>query len=451
MRFLYLLALCLSLVSDSFSQPVASIIDSIPNPRKTNGSWIYQEVDMLQDRYADINGFLDSLERETSAEVAVVVLASIGDNAVEDFATTLFNKWGIGKKEKNNGVLILHVLDQRKIRIEVGYDLEGALPDLICKRIIDEITVPYFKENNFPDGHYWMAKAVESYIREKPIADFASFAKDPVNARSVTLEEKNASGTGYVYELPANFELIVSLGLLSVVLLIVLVNGLFFFIGIWQKDPFKQYLFVKKREKYMARMIGPPLIGLGLYLFYTSWPFTAFGAFFVGFVSWRFFPWNIVLKKKNLDTLRLQSRVCSKCSGKMQMLKENQEDQYLTDVMQAQEKIGLIAYDVWACSCGNTRIDNYDSGVRARNCPKCKKPTYACVESQTLEAATSSSSGREKHCTNVGIVLTKMKSLSLFLLIPIVLLIRVVVLLILEAAQVEEEERVEVIEIGRLI
>jgi len=68
------------------------------------------------------------------------------------YGTALFNEWGIGKKDKDNGVLLLVAKDQKKIRIEVGYGLDGALTDAISSRIIREKIIPAFNAGNYSQG-----------------------------------------------------------------------------------------------------------------------------------------------------------------------------------------------------------------------------------------------------------------------------------------------------------
>lgn len=99
-----------------------------------------------------INLIIDELERKTSAEIAVVTLDSLEDENIEDFANRLFEKWGIGKKGKNNGVLILVAFKEKKIRIETGYGIEGIIPDAKAGRIIREIMAPLFREGKFGEG-----------------------------------------------------------------------------------------------------------------------------------------------------------------------------------------------------------------------------------------------------------------------------------------------------------
>ena len=89
-----------------------------------------------------INVILDSLQKQTGAEVAVVVLNSIGQSEIKPFATDLLKLWGIGKAKKDNGLLMLFVLDQKKVTFETGYGLEGILPYAICKRIQIQNMIP---------------------------------------------------------------------------------------------------------------------------------------------------------------------------------------------------------------------------------------------------------------------------------------------------------------------
>ena len=91
-------------------------------------------------------------EKCNGAEIAVVTIQSISPVSIEEYAVRLFEKWGIGKKGADNGVLVLLAINERKARIEVGYGLEGALPDGKCGEIIREQMSPYFKDGDFGTG-----------------------------------------------------------------------------------------------------------------------------------------------------------------------------------------------------------------------------------------------------------------------------------------------------------
>jgi len=95
---------------------------------------------------------LINFEKETSNQIVIVTFKSLEDESLEDFSIKLAQKWKIGTKEHDNGVIILIFKKEHKIRIEVGYGLEGILPDALCDRIIRHEIVPYFKTGNFSQG-----------------------------------------------------------------------------------------------------------------------------------------------------------------------------------------------------------------------------------------------------------------------------------------------------------
>ncbi len=97
---------------------------------------------------------LNQVEKQSGIEMAIVTVPSIGDYSIEEAAVELFQKWGIGKKGKDNGLLFITAIQERKVRIEVGYGLEEAIPDSLAGRLLDNYTIPYFRQNNFDQGIY---------------------------------------------------------------------------------------------------------------------------------------------------------------------------------------------------------------------------------------------------------------------------------------------------------
>ena len=95
---------------------------------------------------------LVALDDSTSNQIAVVLIKTLGDYAVEDYAVKLFREWGIGNKKTNNGILIIAAIDDRKVWIEVGYGLEGAIPDVTASSIYRNELVPEFKQQNYYRG-----------------------------------------------------------------------------------------------------------------------------------------------------------------------------------------------------------------------------------------------------------------------------------------------------------
>lgn len=92
------------------------------------------------------------LDNKTTAQVAVITLKSLEGQPIEDYALAVLRQWGIGSKDKNNGVLIVVATEDRRSRIEVGYGLEGVLPDGLTGRIQDQYMLPYFRQGDYSKG-----------------------------------------------------------------------------------------------------------------------------------------------------------------------------------------------------------------------------------------------------------------------------------------------------------
>ena len=91
----------------------------------------------------------EALEKESGAQIVVVTLESLSNYDLDQYAVQLFRQWGIGDAKKNNGVLIILSYTERDVRIEVGYGLEGAIPDSVAGRILDESMLPSLKDGNY--------------------------------------------------------------------------------------------------------------------------------------------------------------------------------------------------------------------------------------------------------------------------------------------------------------
>ena len=112
----------------------------------------------------DLEKDLSDFEKETTAEISVVTIESLGDETIESYAVRLFEQWGIGKKKEDNGVLLLISRDDRKMRIEVGYGLEPVITDGRAGRIIREKMRPSFKEANYEEGVRLAVAQLKEYV-----------------------------------------------------------------------------------------------------------------------------------------------------------------------------------------------------------------------------------------------------------------------------------------------
>lgn len=131
----------------------AEPLASIPNPRAKDGTWVTDMPGALRaETVARLNQTIGEFERTRGVEVAVVVIQSLDGSSIEEAATNLFKLWGIGKKDRDNGLLFLWATGDRKVRVEVGYGLEGILPDGKVGAILDAYVIPQFKSGDFDAG-----------------------------------------------------------------------------------------------------------------------------------------------------------------------------------------------------------------------------------------------------------------------------------------------------------
>lgn len=104
------------------------------------------------DTAARIEEKLRAVEEETGAQVAVLTVESLEDEVLEDYSLLVAETWGLGRAGEDDGVLLLVARDDRKLRIEVGYGLEGALTDAEAGRIVRNVIVPQFKAGQYAEG-----------------------------------------------------------------------------------------------------------------------------------------------------------------------------------------------------------------------------------------------------------------------------------------------------------
>lgn len=117
---------------------------------------------------AELEQRLTALERDTSDQLVVVTVRSLEGYDIADYGTQLGRHWRIGQEGGDNGVLLIVALEERKIRIEVGYGLEGILTDALSALIIHEQITPAFKEGGFERGIEQGVLAIEEQLRLDP-------------------------------------------------------------------------------------------------------------------------------------------------------------------------------------------------------------------------------------------------------------------------------------------
>lgn len=133
----------------------------------------------------ELESKLSQFEKESTVEIAVVTVEDFSGTTIEDYAVKLFEDWKIGKSDKDNGLLILVSSAQRSARIEVGYGLEGTIPDSLAGRVQDIYMIPEFKNGNYDKGILDSVDALIGVIKEDPSV-VSSLSNDSSNTTEVS-------------------------------------------------------------------------------------------------------------------------------------------------------------------------------------------------------------------------------------------------------------------------
>jgi len=121
-------------------------------PERPEGRITDRTRTLTRDQIAALERKLAAFERETTNQIAVLLIPSLEGDSLEDYSIRLAEKWKIGQQGRNNGVILLIVKNDRKLRLEVGYGLEGALPDALAGTIIRNEISPRFRDGQFYQG-----------------------------------------------------------------------------------------------------------------------------------------------------------------------------------------------------------------------------------------------------------------------------------------------------------
>lgn len=119
---------------------------------------------LTPDQQADIEKTLSDYQRATSNEIAILMTDSLRGEPIDDVGVQVGRAWKVGTAEHNNGILILAALQDREITMQVGYGLEGAVPDLVAKGVIGEVITPFFKKSQYYEGLKAGIDALEKHI-----------------------------------------------------------------------------------------------------------------------------------------------------------------------------------------------------------------------------------------------------------------------------------------------
>lgn len=180
-----LLATALLLPAALGAQQDTTRLRWVPNPQTTYGSSVSDPAKHLRpETVARIDSIASALKRETTAEIAVVVIDSLDNLDPSSAAFTLHRRWGVGERARDNGMVLLWSPKLRQIHVSVGYGLEGVIPDAIAGRVQDSVMIPPFRRGEFDAGMIAGVSALAAAARGETYSGRPAESKDS-KARSV--------------------------------------------------------------------------------------------------------------------------------------------------------------------------------------------------------------------------------------------------------------------------
>ncbi len=332
----------------------AYTVETLPNPKAGGGRGYVSNPDGIlgESDVNQLNTIIAALEDSATAQVAVAIVNSIGEENPKDFAYRLFRHWKVGQAGRDNGLLILSVIDQRRTEFETGYGLEAVLPDAICYRIGMQELAPYFREEAYGQGLLATLERIRATL------------EDPDVVAEIRSEGRSGARSEW-------------LGMPVPLAIYLLVNLLFHLgLGIWvlvtlhsRQELYDKYLDVRKVTSFVF-IIFFPIPYLLIY-----------------------FGLRGLLRK-----LRRQPRY-SRVNGKpMQLLSEKADDRFLEAGQVTEEEVGSVDYDVWVTEEeDDVLILRYARRFsKYRKCPKCRYRTYSVARTRVVKRATYRQAGKKE-------------------------------------------------------
>ena len=324
----------------------------VPNPQAARRSWVADNADVLDAQTErKLDDLINVVKQKTGAEIAVVTVRNLGGYSVEDFANALFNRWGVGRKSDDDGVLILAAIADRKLRIEIGDGAESTITDGQAGQIIREIIAPRFKAGDFDGGLYNGTLAVARKF-------------DPALPQTSPQTQPKSGSPRAPFNNDSPFRV-----------------------------PADDAATAPDDYSATPGFGASPRPGSG-------------GGLPLG---WLVIGGGVLLIGAFLVVRGARPPKCPRCNSEMALVPENEEDAFLTDIQQLEESMGGREWNVWRCPQDNYQTilshDKWFSGIS--NCPRCGNHT-ATSQTQTLRYATQFHSGLEQithichnpHCRN---------------------------------------------------
>lgn len=328
----------------------AETVDQVVNPKRASNTWVSDMARVLDEgTQRKLNGLINGLERRTGAEMAVVTVQQTDGLEPKPFATALFNRWGIGKRGSDNGVLLLLVMDARRVEVETGNGMEQILPDDRVQQILNERAVPRFRAGDYSAGILASAQEIIRDIDRSHNTRIAAAAGGGRKKFTPNNKSKNKQAGARTWSRPRVTPTRTAAPRAA-----------------------SRTASSAQNSRYNDSSEQP---GRGV-----GWMPLAAGALLLPLGVW--------------GAMRSRVRHCPSCKQKMQRLSEVEDDALLAFEQKFEEDLGSVDYRAWKCgSCGATTIERAVKWLSGYgDCPRCSHRT---VSSQTtiLRHSTYSSHG----------------------------------------------------------
>ena len=315
---------------------------------------------------ARANAMLDSLNLAATTEVTVVIVSDMSGQDVDSYATELFELWGIGKKDRDNGLLLVISRDDRRAALRTGYGMEGVINDGRAGRIIRNDIAPAMKSGN-PDAAVISAiSAIGDYISDPEAADYLHSDQND-RGQTSGKEDFREFIKGY-----GIFAVLATLGLL-----------------VWMIITYTTSRRLPDQQRYarLENMRLPALMAIPLTLG-------------VAVIAW--LPLWLLMRHT-----RLHRHNCPNCGTRMKRVDEVHDNDYLTPAQDMEEKLNSVDYDVWLCpKCNETDIIPYiNRNSHFSVCPHCGARARSLLTNRILRQPTTRQEGqgvRIYRCKNCG-------------------------------------------------
>ena len=305
---------------------------------------------------AEVNARLKSLREHTSVEMVVAIPPEIGDESPNEWCEQLFTSWGIGKSDKDNGVLLMISPGSRAAFIMPGYGVEGVLTDIACNNIFTKTIVPAMRSDDLDKAVLEATSLIVTALEDPAVAD---------ELRSSQEDNFSAAFEGLDPEVIRTFIRYVA-GAMFLLALVMFISDC-----VNTRKYKSNYTKAEFWRSHLTTYFWIGVLSLGSGLIF----------FLLAFLCYR-----------RLRTKRIK---CSTCGALMHRLPEDKDNELLSDSQDFEEKLNTVDYDVWECpECGT--IERFPFKVKQKKyteCPSCHTVAMCLDHNAVIKPATTRAEG----------------------------------------------------------